>query len=582
MPRSKGLQGAKLLLLWAYWGNCPRFSGAQESSDACTLCADGSQPSIPNGRVVLLDGDEWKCSDLHQILDLLGVKSGEEECTTLQFRGFVNCGCPTFSNEAYCSLCPGGLVDIPMPNTTIPGYDLTCGDILFAKRNDQSAAVSCDAMGRFTRLCRCPDQCSLCRYSDEIPAHPDRNIPYLSQNDNHVTCADQEAAARLLPRNEHCEVLRQAPVPVNVEGYCGCPLTSPTKACSLCPEGEAIQNPELVLPNVGGLNCLELEEYLSFVTDASACRAIATKAEACCRTLDPCPVCPDGSHGLGSGKVYQPFSLGCDLIGQATHYGFPLTCAAAQERFPFFCRCENATPQCSICPVSQVPPDPNRFIPLLNLTCGEANDFVSLRTGSECQATIATFALDVAAFCGCAQDASLLGRCAFCPEGQDLISVEQDAALGEGETLPETIFGSPNSRATLVPLAAATHCQELQHFAAYISRADLCRAAQQSSPDCCRPVVSTEVPTASTGAPTFRPTIDPSPPTLPGINGTWDSDTNNLTDFGNATIINETIAPLIPPESAPDGPDQESKATTFYPMISMLCFTAIGAGMLFL
>ena len=100
-------------------------------------------------------------------------------------------------------------------------------------------------------------------------SYSDQRIPYLSQNDHHVTCADYEAAAWLLPHRERYKQFRQAPLPVKVQEYCGCPITSPANACLLCHKGTSLENPEMVVPNMGGLNCLELEEYLSFITNVT-------------------------------------------------------------------------------------------------------------------------------------------------------------------------------------------------------------------------------------------------------------------------------------------------------------------------
>ncbi|CAB9508080.1 expressed unknown protein [Seminavis robusta] len=554
-PRTTNRLIGATLLFWVSLNGYLLLNQAQEQTgqDSCTICQDGSFPTNPEG-IVTVDSAttvlDWKCGDLYEVLLLLSVPADGEQCTSLQFSGFVECGCPSFDNEEYCALCPARFHNIPAPETAIPGYDgVTCGHILYAPKNNEKAIIPCDQLDRYTRLCNCPDECSLCRYSDEYPTHLNRSIPYLTEGNNHYACGDLEAAARLLPKDEGCEALLQPPVAVDVQGYCGCPKTGPINTCSLCPHpNQTIQFPDLVVPNVGGLNCIELEEYLSYVTDTNACNVIAAKAEACCTTLEPCPICADGGNGLGAAKVYKPYGLGCDLIGQASHYGYPdLPCAVAQERFPFFCRCVDVLPTCTICKLNLVPPFPNRFIPLLNMTCGEANDFVSLRTEAECPAALTAFSVDVAAFCGCSEDTSLRGRCAFCPPGEAFI-VDYIEQGGLTET---TIFGQPHTH--------ETWCQELENLALYVVKTDLCLAVQESGRECCRPLI--------TDAPTFASTFQPTVFFLDDKNGTLDGGNNSSDDLNN----NNTIAPTIPVE-------EESGGSTPMPKDIWWCWVLISVG----
>ena len=466
--------GTKYRGLLLYLLSLPSRSKAQE--EMCSLCEDGSRPP-DNGARTVWEGEEWNCRDLSQILGIIGVPAGSEDCFSLQFRAFTDCGCLTFPQEVVCSLCPGGFSDLPMPDIPIPGFPgLTCGDIVFASRDHEDDAIlTCDQVQRFSRLCRCPDACSLCRYSDEVPEFPNRIIPFLSTKDNVVTCADHAAQAARIP-SDRCDTYHKAPVPVNVPALCGCPMASPANACSLCPNGKQVLDRSLVIPQAGGQTCEALEQYVQFITDRQSCLDIASVAEACCREYDPCPICSDGTNGLGRFKTYEPYSLSCDRVGLASHFGFPLTCATAQERFPFFCRCPGARPDCTICPLGMLPPDPSRFMPLLNMTCGQVNDFLSLRSAAECDDAILSFSVDVAAFCGCIPTEISLGRgrCALCPEGQEVLSQSQ---------MPNqvSITGSISTD--------SIHCHELADLAPYVVKSDLCRAVQQSTPECCRPSI---------------------------------------------------------------------------------------------
>lgn len=540
-----------IVVLCIAFGISTTLAQQVNDEDVCTICQDGSPISIPDG-VIELDGVEWTCSELSQILWLLGADAGGG-CESLHFRGFVNCGCPTFDNDEYCSMCPKGFSDLPDPDIAIPGFeDLTCKDIIFAQRSDPEAPIPCEELENYAKLCHCPESCSFCRYSDESLANLDRIIPYLTHGDNQVTCAEHAAAVGSLLRGEDCDMLREPPVPVNVEGYCGCPRSSAANLCPLCPDGVPLRNPDLVTANVGGLTCQELEEYLMYVNDPEVCTSISETSQECCGYLDACPVCPDGSWGRGSGQVYEPYGLGCDQIGQSTDFGFPLTCEEAQDRFPFFCGCEGVLAECTICRLNQVPPDPSRFIPMLNITCGEANDLASIASSIECSDTLLDFRIDVAGFCGCGEDTSLYGRCAFCPEGQELAHNSDFAdTVIVGRSAHDNIFG--DLKVTYDP-TLEQHCNEIEALAPWVIEGEMCKAVQQSIPACCRPI-STLAPTTS-APPTTRPTTTPSLAFTNATNVTdWDKNLTDWVGMTNGTGATPTRAPVyVPPPTIPTLP----------------------------
>jgi hypothetical protein len=520
----------------------------------CSICEDGSPITKPDG-IIQMDGVDWRCDDLSEMLWLLGADAADPVCESLHYSGFLNCGCPSISDEKYCALCPGAITDLPNPNISIPGFDdLKCSDIVYVRRDNPLAPIPCTDLHRYSKLCQCPERCSFCRYSDESPAHVNKTIPYLTEGDQQVTCGEYATETNKFLRGGECDAFRNPPVPINVEGYCGCPKMRPPNLCPLCHDGGSIRDPNLKIPNVGGLTCQELEEYLMYVTDPEVCVAVSNRSQDCCGHLDPCPVCADGSHGKGSGKVYKPYNLGCDQIGQASDFGFPLTCEEAQQQFPFFCGCKGVLAECTICPLNQVPPIPSLFIPMLNITCGEANDLVSLSNSSHCADTLADFKIDVAGFCGCGKDTSLFGRCAFCPEGYAL-AYDEDAVVSRSAP-HSNIFGNP-----ILPYTPTLekHCKEMETLAAWVTDAEMCLAVQQSVPQCCRSTF-TDAPTISappsilpSSAPTFMPTPNATNATFWG----------NSTGWGNST--NETAAPLPTPPptfriTTPPTPMEESSA----------------------
>ena len=529
----------------------------QEEEPLCSLCEDGSLPSA-NTRTIW-ENEEWNCQDLSQILTILGVPSNSADCDSLQFQAFRDCGCPTFPETSICSLCPGGFTNIEDPTIAIPGYPgVTCGDILFASRNndDNTAALSCNELERFSRFCRCPEACSLCRYKDEVPEFPNRVIPFLSTPDKEVTCADHAAQVERVPF-DRCESFLEPPVPVDTSALCGCPMSSPSNLCTLCPQGR-VRDPTLVIPQAGGQTCAELEQYISYISERNSCLAIASVAEACCQDYDPCFVCADGTNGLGSSKTYEPYSLTCEQVGVATRFGYPLTCERAQERFPFFCRCQGAKAECTICPLGMLPPEPARYMPLLDMTCGELNDFLSLRSAEECSDVIMNFSVDVGDFCGCIPtEASLArGRCALCPEGQEVLSLTE---------MPHQVSVTATGGLTA---SSSHHCHELADLAPFVVKAELCQAVQQSTPACCRPIgqqtpAPTEAPNTRFPVPTSQApvvTLQPSVSILQnqtlvpdGGTGTTAAPTTNGAGTGLPVTSSTPLQTLQPSTVVPGG-----------------------------
>jgi len=519
----------------------------QQTMALCSLCQDGTQPQLfsntntntntntmmeGNARSISWEGEEWDCADLAQILMIIELPADSHDCSSLQLQAFIHCGCPTFSTDTTttCSLCPGGFLDLPEPDRPIPGHPgLTCIDIVFSikesKTNnnnnnnndvneegegiaagtgtDTDTFLTCDEIQRFSRFCGCPyEPCSLCRYKGEVPQFPDRIIPFLSTKEKPVTCADYALQISRLSPADGCKTYQESLVPVDVPAFCGCPLTRPTNACTLCSKnshnnnynnnnaisGGTVRNKNLVIPQAGQQTCEQLEQYLSFITDRQSCLDVTAVAEACCQDYIPCPICPDGTNGLGESKIYQPYLLSCDNIGLATHFGFPLSCEQAKERFPAFCGCPGVTPACTICPWGMAAPDPSRFIPLLGMTCGQVNDFLTLRNTDQCADAIASFSINVAGFCGCIPTEASLDRddgCAFCPEGQVVSSESQ---------MPNEVSVSSGTHGT-----NSLPCRELSELAPYVVKPDLCRTVQLSIPECCGPPAS-ETPRPTLGA----------------------------------------------------------------------------------
>jgi hypothetical protein len=444
-------------------------------AEQCTLCADGSPPDMS-----LMSADlGWSCTDLNQFASIL--KNGDTECTDLQIVGFQDCACPAYPT-GYCTLCPGGFSDIPDKTLAVPSTsNLTCGDILFV--SETVLQGGCEDLAPYRERCGCPTDaaCTFCA-DGTMPVNMDRILPYLTRNSQTTTCAQQSSKAFSAPA-ELCDDIVVAPVAVNAQGFCGCQGTFPSNLCTLCPAGTQVTNPDLVVPQSGGLSCSEMEDYLKYITDAASCQLIADSAAVCCRPVESCPVCEGSLYN--EEKIYDPYVLPCRDLGYAPEFGSPMTCEDIQTRFPYFCECEGASPQCTLCQLGELPPETDKAIPLLGTTCKEVNDYASIRLTTECAAEKASWSFDASAYCGCT-GFEPPDKCAFCPEGQ----IVRDATK-----VPE--------------LAGTSPCSELEDFAKYVIASNLCSNLQQFGLDCCvDPNSPTEAPSPG---PPLTPTVPPAP-----------------------------------------------------------------------
>lgn len=503
---------------------------AVEGQDQCSLCADGSDPDMS------LSSDDlgWNCWDLNTFASIL--KEGESECTELQIVGFQDCACPTFP-DGFCTLCPGGFSDIPDKTTSVPSTNnLTCGDILFVE--ETLLQGGCEDLAPYRDRCGCPAEadCTFCA-DGNTPVHSNRVLPYLNTATSQTTCGVQASLAFSATTVDQCDMYTVPPVNANAQGYCGCQGTFPSDLCTLCPAGMAVTNPALVVPETGGMTCLQMEEYLRYVTDENDCQTISTSAQVCCEALEACPVCPDGPNvEYSPDKLYPPYDMTCENIGLAGQYGFPMTCDDVKMRFPYYCDCPGAVPACTLCQLGELPPETDKPVPLLGTTCEEVNDYASIRLASECAAEKANQPFAASAFCGCTGfEAPKV--CSFCPED---------------EIVRDTAF---------VPAGAGgATCGEMADFADYVLTANLCSSVQSFASECCmNPGDATEEPSTGPPPPPTAPPDVPAPTMQPGV---------------------PTVAPSTSPPGMPTSSPTSSsgKASLFLPTAIVIFVVMVAHG----
>lgn len=256
---------ALFLVLPAAWGQ------------GCTLCADGSTPSGTIG------ADD--CSALAEQA-LANVPSDSSICTDLQTRGFQYCSCPTLPENATCSLCADGFFDIENPSRAIPGFNTTCGDVLFS-----TDAELCQRNVRAQYFCGCPEasassSCLLCPVDpeafapDQVISNPGLRVPPTFEN----TCQDYDDATTMFDE-ETCGQLSEN-LPIDLAAYCGCSTgeASSEVTCTLCPEGSPVKE-DAVASTSGGFQqtCGDMANVATFVTDQQYCDSqIVTLRSTCC------------------------------------------------------------------------------------------------------------------------------------------------------------------------------------------------------------------------------------------------------------------------------------------------------------
>lgn len=426
------------------------------------------------------------------------------------------------------NLIPDSYLDLPIPVTEDqPTEGLTCADLVFVKQT--TGVVECDSLTTYQRYCGCPGtrptstspipsqppmgsvgnpapavspvshaadeeptltprqggndedfECFMCP-DQNGPRFENRKLPYLtpapSPRSNSIpvgqpapgqisTCGVLADQAETLNNAEQCYNYIFPEIPLDLQSYCGCASSETWDLCGLCLDRQPLANPDLNVPGTGGLTCIELQEYLRYVTDEESCSAIADAARhACCTPLPDCPVCVNKAFGYAEEKLYPPIGLQCNELSLALNENN--TCTQIQQRFGWYCECPNAIkPSCSLC--GKELPDKDRLIPPLGpgVTCGEVDDYASLRTEETCDAEISSWAIDVQAYCRCP---------GFEARNECRVQCPSDLVLSKNGRVPGSAFT----------------CGEMVSFAPFVTDSGLCLEMQESARACC--VVEDEI-----------------------------------------------------------------------------------------
>jgi hypothetical protein len=244
----------------------------------CTLCADGVSMPAANASI-----GGTKCSVVEAVIVM--TPADNEVCTMTQVEGYKYCGCPTFPETVYCSLCQynGSYValDKAYQDLVVPGTSITCADAEFRKLSDGDCSTIQTQAAWF---CGCPNttrssDCHLCTNATATP-----NNLLLPPTFN-KTCAalDREAGT-----NSQCVNLTST-LPIDVEAYCGCVSNAvPLNSCRVCGDGIDVLNPDSKIGADSAMTCKALDAMAAFVNDANYCTTIQTDyAVTCCMPVQP-------------------------------------------------------------------------------------------------------------------------------------------------------------------------------------------------------------------------------------------------------------------------------------------------------
>jgi hypothetical protein len=253
------------LLRLLLWGSLVRWADSQDApaAAACTLCFGGQEAAnLTNG--ILATG--VSCQATNSILG--NTPSDSPDCIRIQMEAYQGCGCPTYDQDTFCSMCSDSSFDIPSPLTVIPVIDMTCQRALFVTKE----SGLCDATARAAYICGCPGapapECFFCSDGGATkPSLPNRILP----PHYNLTCGDITTIAPFYTADE-CPSLT-ADIGINMDQYCGCTNSDEgtTTSCSLCGETPMALPDAKFTFDAGEMTCTDLGDLAEAIDDTAFC-----------------------------------------------------------------------------------------------------------------------------------------------------------------------------------------------------------------------------------------------------------------------------------------------------------------------
>ena len=365
----------------------------------CTLCMDGQ---LPNPEFEVFIGTT--CAELDVNVSALDI----DKCLVMQATGGIYCGCQNnYIDADVCRIC-GGTTLLPDSSILTTNNDkgpVSCGMIEFeaSTRLDQCAFYQ----STFFESC-CPNisRGTFSPTSTPAPSTPTPTICYICGNETQsislpdvviqipgkdpVTCAKLEIVALGGSiEKDSCPYVQTF-----VEG-CGC---EPIRPCTLCPNGAAPGNPDLVLPiqDRENMSCADIATLLPSV-DLLTCKA-TTQSELpafCGCPGAGCTLCQDGN--LPNPELLLWDGVNCSAVDASVVAFDKDKCDAIQVTGGIYCGCKNDVQSaCRLCGGDTLLPDLSIVAVKGNggskrpFSCGEI-EFEASTKGSNCEGYQSSF-----------------------------------------------------------------------------------------------------------------------------------------------------------------------------------------------
>jgi hypothetical protein len=315
--------------------------------------------------------------------------------------------CASVDAAPTCSLCLGGA---PIDPSALPAFggNLTCGeytDFASVLVNQTTCGELQSGVAPFccTGL---PGRCSLCPAGSTL-GMPDFDLRPFSNS----TCGELDAILGFFGNDETCDIRLSFNEILDYQSLCGCSGAEPPNTCSFCGSDDLVMFPDFVIPEAD-ITCGDLNSLAPFIANETICSDFSQAAPFCCMPNDnvtaTCGVCANGGVPSFPEKPLVFEDLTC---GQGDVFISSLPedeCGVTRDELGIavgaYCGCEGEVipDECAFCPEGQEVLTPDRAIPLVGLTCAEAEQFARFITNvTVCETDVA----QAGAFC-CAASAN--------------------------------------------------------------------------------------------------------------------------------------------------------------------------------
>jgi len=384
-------------------------------AEPCTLCADGS-----SGDPISIT-DPISCAALAD--EATDLELDDTVCIKNQLLAYELCGCPTPPLTPAVSMVPS----TPPSLSAEPSSKPSMLPSLSAEPSVLPSVLPSLSVepSQSPSLSTEPTQivCTICPDGSDLP-FPNRTIIEDFISPGSTTCKEMEEN-----NNITCKSRRR------YASYCGCPNVEPP--CTICPDGSAVPEPNLIIPfpDLANITCGMYDLLVTQVFDSDKCDEYQTMLAAFCGCLDIEPecltMCADGSF-LAQEYIHVPLfvedgkNVTCgdmQLRVNAGDFAQP-DCSNAFYMGEFGCGCTPQEAACSICEKGTILPDLT-LEALSPFQCSELAGF-AFGISKFDQQCVAAQGVD-GVYCGCDNPVASDKICRIC--GEDNLLVDPNRVI---------------------------------------------------------------------------------------------------------------------------------------------------------